>query len=394
MPPRPNLKSPHRTRIVPAILLSASLVLLPSIGLTEIIKNIKLKSNIDLAFSDNIFRLDDDQQTRLEAGDERDIQSHRFKDMDFLSDFIISPSLALAFTTPGLFNHRIKYKLTSEYHIYLNNGKAGHPEAALELRQAVGKKGRLYFKGTLVHGLFWKNYLAGANDLNGNGNISRAERMYSAAIFDEYEAIISYRYKLTKGRNPQHKGPAIPGLALTPLAGIRFRGYNSTFENRDRNVFLAGISLDLRLSSKLDVAAAYRYENVACPNEKETLLIDETFSGFNQDLNGDNDQEEEAALLTPVDYSRRQHIIDLEAAYAFSPEWRAVMGYRLRRLQYNSTHPFDIDHYQISQVRHKARAGLEWRPSKRWSTRLEYERVDDPEYVQNNLLLKLQIRLF
>ncbi len=369
-------------------LLVLSLVLMPHQLFAEAEKEgtkVRVRGQISGEYNDNFFRLDGDQITRAEANDTRDVISKRFKDIDSVSDFILSPTLIVDLNIKSPLKGRLKSSLTGKYNIHLENDKASYPEIAFEITQPVVKKGRVRLESEFIYGFFRNNYLSGAEDLNSNDNISRDERIYSEATYNEIEALCAYRQRIRKRQDSNSPWLSIPGVSVEPLIGVRLRDYNDTFENRDRDIIFGGAIIDLKLNKKLGLEIQYRFEDIKCPNGTETVLFDETINGV--DVNGDAAVVENAALATGVNFSRDQHIIELESAFELNKQWQGYLGYRLRSLAYSSTNPLDVDHYQTKETRHRIRAGIQWRFLKGWRARLEYQRTDDDEYEQNKIVV-------
>ena len=244
----------------------------------------KIRTGIELEYQDNIFRLTESQKSKMEDNEQSDIDSGRFKDMNSIDDFIITPGLKFYFKNRFPIG-KFSANLLMKYNYFWNNDKASHPEGKIELEQAIGKNNRICLEGNFLYGYYRKNYLSGANDLNETGNISRSDRIYSAAVYNENETLLMYKYRLFKRDKVSAGLIKKPGITIKPLAGFRYRRYDNPFGNRDRNVMLGGLGLDMKYGTVVDLYFSYRYENVLCPNNNELVLIDEQEHG---DVNNDN----------------------------------------------------------------------------------------------------------
>lgn len=146
-------------------------------------------------YSDNVFRLTDDQISTMNENDPDDILSGRYKGMDSLSDYIFKPYIGLKWSSDSPFGGRVRLTSWLRYNFYLKNNDSGFSEGRVTLKNSIGKKGTLSFDGNFIYDYKKKNYLSSIDDINGNGNISKDERTYSAAIYDDYEGIIGYRHE-------------------------------------------------------------------------------------------------------------------------------------------------------------------------------------------------------
>ncbi len=352
-------------------------------------KRFRIDAEVRAEYNDNIFRLDDSKTARMKENDSEDRQSGRFQDMDSIYDYIVSPEMRLNYRSPSPLGGKLQGIFRFRYNLYLLNEKSSHPEGKIELRHTVGKNGRLSLGSEFLFGHFRRNYLCAVNDANGNGNISRDERIYSSAIYDEIDTLLAYQHRLHKRKKNTDHWLQLPGISVQPLIGCRFRRYNDCFENRNRDVLIGGAEVALDLSRRVDLELRYRYEKVFCPGNAETVLIDETPSGMNMDLNGDGLFKEDAPVFTEVDRSRNQHVVRLQATIALAKNWRGFLGYRLRKLRYTSDNPWDI-YYGQKETRQGINVGMRWRFLKDWLGTVEYKRTDDEEYEQNQFIRATQ----
>jgi hypothetical protein len=270
---------------------------------------------------------------------------------------------------------------------YTKNQKRSYPEGRIRINNSYGENGVWSLEENFVHGYFSRNYLSGVNDININGNITRGERIYSPAIYSEYEGIIAYEHKIIKNKDKK-----ISGLDIRPFVGHRSRVYNSTFDNRDQDIMLGGLGLDIEFASILDLEMIYEYEKVDTPNKEELILYDETVSY--KDINGDRDIKRNAALLANVDRSSKRHTIEINPSLKLTKDWQFYAGYRRTITAYKSTNILDVDHYNNTPHRERFRTGMSYDFSKALSTNVELNRTcdyddEDGDFTENNILFTL-----
>ncbi|MBN1627936.1 MAG: hypothetical protein JW944_15560, partial [Deltaproteobacteria bacterium] len=193
--------------------------------------NFELFAEYGIEYTDNVFQLDSGQLWRLEKNEQLDRTGGRFEDMESGSDIIIQPSMGLKYESGshlgGMF---ILTTWVRSYH-YTQNERSSYPEGRIKLKNTFGKKSAVTLEGTFLSSYFRRNYLSGVYDADRNGNIPREERIYSPAIYDEYEGTVSYEYEIINNKDNE-----ISGLDIQPFAGIISRAYNSTFSNRDQDI--------------------------------------------------------------------------------------------------------------------------------------------------------------
>ena len=143
---------------------------------------------------------------------------------------------------------------------------------------------------------------------------------------------------------------------------------------------------------RLNVALGFRYENSNSPNNQEIVLVDETANGVNSDFNLDGRFQNNAPIITDVDYSRQNLRYAAQASFQILEELEVGAGYRQRDTHYDSQNPLDVNHYRQQEVRRRAFAELEWRFIKRWRARLRYMHVMDTEFDRDIVSLSVAYR--
>jgi hypothetical protein len=352
----------------------------------------KLYIEAGVETSDNVFRLTDSQKTKMETNDRGDIISGRFKDMESLSDIIIEPTIGLKLNSKSLFDGRLRLTSSVTYNYYTKNDKCSFPEGRLKLSNSIGKDGNLILEGKYLSGFFKRNYLSGVNDRNHNGNIPKDERIYSPAIYDEYEVITAYDHKLIKKKKKK-----ISGLDIEPFIGFHNRTYNSIFSNRNQKITFGGMVATLELITRIDLEMIYQYESVVGPNRKELTLFDEVTD--NIDANLDGERKRNAPLFTNIDRSAKRQTIGIKPSFNLSEDILLSLEYKRRISSYTSDNKLDIDHYHVDAIRQQICSGIIYNFSKAWSAEARYTRTDDEDdedgnYSQNNFLVKIKYDIF
>jgi len=339
-------------------------------------------------YTDNIFGLTDDQILKMEINDETDQTSGHFKDMDSAADLILAQSFGVKMDSESPLGGTFGLTSWIRYNYFTENQECSFPEARLRLKNSVWGEGLLSLEGNFIFGYFKKNYLSAVNDENENGNIPRYERTYSPATYDEYEGIIEYAQKLIND-----KGGQVSGFEISPFMGYRSRIYNSPFGNRDQDVGIIGLGMDVEFISRVNFEIIYRHEGVSSPGKRELVLYDETLS--NSDVNGDGEIKGNAPLVTVIDRSSKRNIIEINPTFKLTKDADLFIGYERRVSEYTSKNRLDIDHYNIEASRQQFKTGFRYSFSKAWSAEAEYARTKDHDeedggYSQNNYLLKIK----
>gem|GEM_PF-1166893 len=347
----------------------------------------------DLSFesNNNVFGLSDSQKTKLTENDPKDINSNRYKDMDSISDYIIAPTIGAKVSSKN--SYFGKFDLTSwiKYNYYKRNEKSSFSEGRIRLKRSSGKHGKLALEGNFTSKYFKKNYLSGVVDTNSNGNIKRDERIYSAAVYDEYEGKISYEHTLLKKK---HK--FLSRIILEPFAGYRCRKYNSEFNNRNFNLPFEGVGFAFKFASRIDLGIKYQHDQVLSGNGQELFLYDETISGI--DCNGDGKIRANAPCISKIDRSSNRNTLEINPSVKLTEDASLFLGYSKRTESYTSDNSLDIKHYNQDGYRRQVKSGFKYNVSKNISALIEYSKTDnedgdDDKYSENKFIISLKIDL-
>jgi hypothetical protein len=349
---------------------------------------LKLYFETGFDYTDNAFDLSDSQISKQEANAVVDQASGRFRDMDSVYDYIISPEAGVSFSTASPAGGVLSLKSWGRYNIYTLNQAGSYPEGKVTVKNSVGDKGELILEGDLTFDYFKKNYLSAVDDANGNGNISRIERVYSSAVYDDYEWTVAYRHKPL-----DNEYTTVSGLDIEPFAGYETRRHNPTFENRDQEIGRLGMGFDLEFFSRADLRLGCQYEWVSCPGDDELVLYDETVSMV--DVNGDGKIKGNAPLTTAVDRSSHRYTIEVNPSVKLSKSSRVFIDYERRITVYTSDNPLDADHYDQRALRQKVCSGIKCDLSHAWSAEASYgwtkeDEEEDDGYTENSYCIKVR----
>jgi hypothetical protein len=348
-------------------------------------ERLSLFSEFGLEYSDNIFGLTEDQISMMNENDPDDVASGRFQGMDSLTDYILKPRMGIKW-----YPDWCEFTLTAwlQYNYHIENSDSGYPEGRVIIKYPINKKGSFIFKGSLIYDYTKKNYLSDFNDINENGNISRDERTYSAATYDEFEGMAGYRYVIA-----DDKDRILSGVNIEPFMGYSVRSYNPIFDNRDKDTAFSGLLIELEFINTISLEGIYRYDDVSSPGKMENILYDETESSV--DINGDGEIRGNAPLYTAIDRSSKRHLIEINPSIKLSEDITITLGYSKLTTKYGSDNPLDVEHFYQTAYREKYKSEINYDLSKAWSLKAEYSRTkdDDPEdglYDENNYMFTIK----
>jgi len=349
---------------------------------------LKLYFETELEYNDNIFKLTKSQISKMKTNDNEDITSGRFKYMKSVTDFIIEPSLHIKANLNNSKKSKTEFAFQIKYNYFTQNEEKNFPECKIKLNNSIGKKSVLKLAGNFSYNIFKKNYLSGANDINGNGNISRDERIYSPAKYDEGEGIILYEYSIIKNKNA-----GVSKFNIEPTFSYNYRKYNSVLKNRNQNIMLAGLGLNFELLSIFGFEIIYQYESVDAPNYTELILYNENTGGL--DCNKHGKLKDNAALLTNIDRASDRHTIEIKPTIKITKDCLFYAAYKNRNTTYKTSNKLDIERYNQNEYLQEIKAGIKLNFFKQWAAQLEYNRSCEDEYCdgkyyQNNYIFKIR----
>lgn len=351
---------------------------------------LKFYGETGVEYTDNVFQLSESKKENLETPDPEDEVNGRFDDMESATDVILVPLLGVELAMDSPFGGDLALSSSVQYNIHAQNTAANFPEANLEAKSYVGDNGRVSLEFKWLGGCFKKNYLSGVNDTSGNGNISKDERIYSAAVYDEYEGVIAFRQTVLK-----HKHELISRIDVEPFVGWSYCIYNSIFSNRNKRTLSGGGSLSFEILSRLNMEVTYTYEDVQTPDGNELVLFDENKYGI--DANNDGETEAHAALETAIDRSCGKHSIEIVPEITLTDACSAFFSVKYQWSYYRSDNELDTDHYEQWALNKAFKAGLVYDISKNWSAKVAYEKEEDDtiedDYTENRFMASLEFNL-
>ena len=337
---------------------------------------LQLRGAVRFEYDDNVFRLNSAGKSRLVVSEDGNIASGRLDNMESISDRIISTNFELQYEPRKLWGRKATIEAEITYHDYQRNSASSYFDGQITLTRRLGKNGRVRAQTEFTLDRFRRNYLASVTDLNANGNIPILERQYARGVFHQFEPSIAYRHRLRWHRYEEGGW----GFNVHVAFGALHRDYENPLANRDRDGMFGALWFEAELSRKLSLALRLRRENISTPSRNETILVDETRSGFNRNMNGDARIKANAPLNTMVDRSRNRNSLRFEAIWRINGDWRASIEYRSRKSDFTSHNPLDVDHYGATETEDRVSASLRWRLKKRWFVTWKFQRTDSEDY--------------
>jgi len=332
---------------------------------------------MEFEWNDNIYKLSESQQYRMNLNDPGDAVSGRFNDMASISDGIISiaPELEVR-TKNGLFGRLLSLSGLIDYQHYISNTKKSHVNLALSIRQKISKKGRIILQADYIPSYFKKNYLLDATD--STGRVSSSERIYYEALYNEWEFLLSYKHLFNKW---------IMDIESELFVGYRNRNYNNQFPGRNQDAFGGGLAFELVPAKQWFVNLGYYFESVQSPITKEVMILDEP--DYQIDFNNDRDFADNNRR-TEQTVNRSNHSHTFELGLTFRPTKRIGLyaGIEFLFRNYISEEPIDPNFKDRNDTNTKFRLGFDYQISKKLFLMVEYKNVnqqtnrpEDPESV-------------
>ena len=310
---------------------------------------------LSTGFNSNVFLLSQDLKLDLADGTEGDFINGRFTDMESAGDLLTTVRAALTLNGRGLGGHRLRIVPALEYVYFAENKARREWEASLSLKHNVGHEGWVRARGRLTPRNFRRNYLVDAVDANGNGRISRRERVYAAGSVQKASGDLELRYRLAKSTRLHPFG-----LFLRVGGGYLSRSYDAPFLARDRNGPTATASLDFQLAEHIGLDLDYDFASLSATPTEQVLLLDEDMLG--RDLN-DNGRltDQNIRSLAVVDYSRTEHTMGATLHVDACRRVDVAVEYRARVRSFSSAEPLDIAHNGRTERRHRVKVEFDVR---------------------------------
>lgn len=286
--------------------------------------------------NNNVFLLSDAARARLDTFTAPASPTTRFADMRSVNDYITAVRLGLGVEGPGLFGRTLSIRSDNRYDWYALNAKRRNVDLGLSVTQAFPHHGRLQVSGRLVPSYFYRNFMADAIDLNGDGVIQSSERIYAAGTYRDSRLLIGYRQWLVRSTKTEPFGAALElevgHVVRTYEAPLGYRSYRGPTVD-------ATLALDLTRSVALDIG--YTHASLNSTPDTAVLLLNEP--DFNLDLNGNGTTSDlRVRSVQLVDFSRQEQDLDLGLRAEVTEGITARLHYEHRWRSFPSVQPFDV----------------------------------------------------
>ena len=299
-------------------------------------------------FDDNPFLLSDAGKAGLSALSASSLTSGRYTNMAGTSDNITGMRGGLNAEGPGILGRKLTLGADARYEYYQRNARRRNMFYTMRISQALGHGSHLGARAELQPKYFFRNFLADAVDLNGDGTIQSAERIYAAATYSDQEFTGEFRQRLVKSTDDHPFG-----AQLTMEAGHQARTYQQPFQTRGYSGPFAGVIAALDLTASAGLEAEYRRSALRAAPGTSVLILNEP--DFNQDFNGNGTTSDLGVRsVQMLDVSRIQQ--DMAARFRARPTdaVETTLSYGLRLRNFESKQPYDV----YNNTRHDRRDRL------------------------------------
>ncbi len=314
---------------------------------------------VSTAFGSNVFLLSPDRKLDLSSGSGENFIDGRFTDMESAGDLLTTVRTELTLNMRSRGGHRLRLVPALEFVHFAENKARRDWEASLSLKHNLGHEGWVQVRGRFTPSTFRRNYLVDAVDSNGNGTISRTERVYRAGSVQKTSGDLELQYRLAKSTR---RSPF--GLFLRLGGGYLSRIYDAPFSGRNRSGPTAKASLDFELTGRIALDLGYDFASLFATPTQQVLLIDEDKLGRDLNENG-RLTDQNIRTLASVDYSRSEHAMGAEIHVDASSRVKIDFGYQARVRSFSSVEPLDIFHNGRSDLRHRVKAELSFLVARR-----------------------------
>jgi hypothetical protein len=302
-------------------------------------------------FNDNPFLLSDARKAGLEAPSAPNLSSGRYTSMAGANDYITSMRGGLRADGPGILGRKLTLSGDARYEYYQRNAKRRNISYDLRAMQSLGHGTHIGARAELRPKYFFRNYLADAIDLNGDGSIQPGERVYAAGTYSDQDFSGQLRQRLVKSTDDHPFG-----AELILEGGHKNRSYLQPFQTRDYRGPFAGVSANLNLTSSVALEGGYRRASLTSTPGTAVVLLNEP--DFNRDFNGNGTTTDlSVRSVQMVDFSRVEQ--DIGGRFRLHPSEgvETTLSYGRRIRTFPSKQPYDI--YNNSRRDHRDRAGLD-----------------------------------
>ncbi|HEX2645736.1 MAG TPA: hypothetical protein VHO95_00755, partial [Candidatus Dormibacteraeota bacterium] len=248
--------------------------------------------------NNNVFLLTDAVKARLDTVTAAPAPATRFADMQSANDYITVVRLGVGAEGPGLSGRTLSVRTDARYDFYALNAKRRNLDLSFAIAQAFPHHGHLQLRGRFVPSYFYRNFMADAIDLNGDGTIESNERIYAAGTYSDARLMLGYRQWLIRSTAAQPFGAAVEvelgRVTRTYEAPLRYRSY--------RGPEVAG-ALTLDFTRSVGFELGYRRASLTSTPDTAVLVLNEP--DFNRDFNGDGTAVDlRVRTVQMVDFSR------------------------------------------------------------------------------------------
>jgi hypothetical protein len=302
-------------------------------------------------FDDNPFLLSDARKAGLDAPSASSLTSGRYASMAGASDYITTIRGALNSEGPGILGRKLSLGADARYEYYQQNAKRRNMFYNLRAVQALGHGAHIAARAALQPKYFFRNYLADAVDVNGDGSIQAAERLYAAGTYSDQEYTGELRQRLVKSTDDHPFG-----AELTLEAGHKTRTYQQPFQTRGYRGPFAGVSGQMDLTPRFGVEGEYRRSSLSATPGSAVLILNEP--DFNQDFNGNGRTTDLLVRsVQTVDFSRIEQDMAARFRVRSTNTVETTLSYGLRLRNFESKQPYDI--YNNTRRDRRDRLGLD-----------------------------------
>jgi hypothetical protein len=302
-------------------------------------------------FDDNPFLLSDARKAGVDAPSASSLTSGRYTNMSGASDYVTSMRGALNAEGPGMLGRKLTISADARYEYYQQNAKRRNMFYDLRAVQALGHGAHIAARAELQPKYFFRNYLADAVDLSGDGTIQSAERVYAAGTYSDQEYTGELRQRLVKSTDDHPFG-----AQMTLEAGHKTRTYQQPFQTRGYRGPFAGVSGQLDLTASIGLEGEYRRSSLSATPGSAVLLLAEP--DFNQDFNANGSTTDlRVRSVQTVDFSRIEQ--DMAARFRVRPTSavETTLSYGLRLRNFESKQLYDV--YNNTRHDRRDRLGLD-----------------------------------
>ncbi len=284
----------------------------------------------------NVFLLSDARKASLDTLTTTASPATRFADMQSANDYITGVDAGLGIEGAGLLGRTLSIRSDGRYDFYALNAKRRNVDLGLTIGQVFPHHGRLQLRGRFTPSYFYRNFMADATDLNGDGVIQSSERQYAAGTYRDGRLLVGYRQRLIRSTETHPFG-----AALELEVGHVVRTYEAPFSYRSYRGPVVDGTLALDLTPSLGLDLGYTRASLNSTPDTAVLLLNEP--DFNRDFNGNGTTTDlRVRSVQMVDFSRHEQDLDVRLRAGIAAGVAARAHYQHRWRSFPSAQPFDV----------------------------------------------------